>query len=104
MSTFTDRLNKLMAERDVTAYRLASAIGISEANISRWRNKGQNPSYASAHKIAEYFHVDVEYLLGKTDKEREYDPNLDEDLVTALRSLNPQQIQRVKDFVSGLKG
>ena len=44
-------------------------IGIATGSITRWKN-GSIPSGPSLEKIANYFGVSVDYLLGKEEKEK----------------------------------
>lgn len=105
MSIFTERLREELDRQHVSANEMARRLGISRSTVSKWFNRDSMPNRGIINSIAEMLNVNPDWLLGNTaDKEREYDLQIDMDLVTALRSLNPQQIQRVKDFVSGLKG
>lgn len=105
MTTFAERLRMQMNLKGVTGAELSRKLGISKSTLSKWWNRDSIPNRGIIVGIADYLDVNPDWLTGGTDnKEREYDLQIDMDLVTALRSLNPQQIQRVKDFVSGLKG
>lgn len=45
---------------------VAVELGLKKATVTRWK-KGGNPTDANAQKIAEYFNVSVDYLLGVED-------------------------------------
>lgn len=53
--------------QNTTAYRLSKETGIKEASISRWKNSSELPSIENLVKIADYFNVSTDYLLGRTD-------------------------------------
>ena len=46
---------------------LEKAIGLAQSSIKNWRNGKSKPSLEAVSKIADYFGVSVDYLLGKTD-------------------------------------
>ena len=61
----------LCDERKVTFAEVERAIGISNGQIRRWDNV--SPKSATLQKVADYFDVSVDYLLGRTEKKRYYD-------------------------------
>ena len=58
----------LLAERGVTAYQVAKATGISTGSLSDWKNGRSSPKVEKLKKIADYFGVSVDYLLGNEEK------------------------------------
>lgn len=60
----------LLAERGVTAYQVAKATGISTGSLSDWKNGRSSPKVEKLQKIAAYFGVSVDYLLGNEEKEK----------------------------------
>lgn len=60
-------LFKLMEEKKVTQQQLSKAIGVSQGNISDWRSGRGSPNVEVLPKIANYFNVSIDYLLGRTD-------------------------------------
>ena len=49
---------------------MSRELGFSNAVFSQWKKRKQNPSAESLRKMAEYFQVSVDYLLGyETEKE-----------------------------------
>lgn len=45
----------------------AIAIGIKKSNVTYWKNGRNNPSDVTLSKIANFFGVTVEELMGETD-------------------------------------
>ena len=64
---FAERLNELLEEKDITAYRLAKDTGISNGIISAWRHSEKLPAADNLKKLADYFAVSTDYLLGRTE-------------------------------------
>jgi len=58
---------QLLQNSDVSAYKLSKETGISQALISQWKSDKQVPSYDNLLKLANYFDVSADYLLGRTD-------------------------------------
>lgn len=61
-------LFELMKKDNITQQQLSEAIGFSQGNISDWKSGRSSPSVEALVKIAEYFNVSVDYLLGYTPK------------------------------------
>lgn len=47
--------------------KVASELGLSSATTTRWKS-GAIPNGETLVRIAEYFHVSVDYLLGRSDE------------------------------------
>lgn len=59
---------RIMKERNVTAYRLSKATGISESLFSKWRETPSSKiSSGNLELIADYLDCSVDYLLGRTN-------------------------------------
>ena len=65
------RIEKMLSEKGITAYKLSKDTGISTGLISHWKKRMQNPSSEKLQKIADYFGVSVDYLLGATNAREE---------------------------------
>ena len=63
MSTI-DKIQSLMALQRISAYQLERQIGLSNASIQAWRNNRSKPSAEALAKIATFFDVPVDYLMG----------------------------------------
>lgn len=65
--TFSERLTILMKDRKVTAKELSEKLEIGKNQFKYWADKGNTPSGETVSKLADYFDVSVDYLIGKTD-------------------------------------
>lgn len=63
---FYSRLLALCKEHGINITNLISELGFSAGNLSRWK-KGGEPRGNTLSKLADYFHVSTDYLLGRTD-------------------------------------
>lgn len=64
---FGERLKELRIERGLGQNALAHALGLSNASISYWETGKQEPTASAIFKLAFFFDVDSDYLLGLTD-------------------------------------
>lgn len=63
-----DRILELLEQKGVSGSKMSRDLGFSNAVFYQWKNRQQNPSADKVAKMADYFGVSVDYLLGKTDK------------------------------------
>lgn len=64
---FFDRLKQLCDDRGISVYRACTDIGLNRSAVAKWKNGGQ-PNGSTAAKLADYFNVTTDYLLGKDEK------------------------------------
>lgn len=75
MANFTERLRQLRDESGKTQSQIAKELGLTPQAFSYFVN-GREPNYETLGKIADYFQVSVDYLLGRSDV-KTADPNLE---------------------------
>ncbi len=68
MSDFKDRLKQLRNEKDIFQKDLAKIIGVSSGAIAMYETGKRTPDKDILDKLATYFEVSVDYLLGRTDE------------------------------------
>jgi len=66
-------LEQLLKERGITAYRLAQETGVTTATLTGWKQGKYTPKQDKLQKIADYFGVTIDYLMGNV-KEEVLDP------------------------------
>jgi transcriptional regulator with XRE-family HTH domain len=62
MTRFADNLRVLMARRKVSQFKLASELGVTQAQISNYLTRKAYPRQRTLNKIALYFGVSVDTL------------------------------------------
>ena len=62
-----ENLRKLRTEAGVTQKQLADAISVSQQSINKYENHNIEPDIATLSRIADFFHVSIDYLVGRTD-------------------------------------
>lgn len=61
--TIVDRIRELCVSRGMTLTGLETELGIGRGIIKRWEKS--SPNMDNIQKVADYFHVSVDYLLGR---------------------------------------
>ena len=64
MNMFKERLRELRIEKNLSRKQLALDLFVSERLISYWENGERECSFDMLVKIANYFGVSTDYLLG----------------------------------------
>lgn len=67
MANFIERLQQLKANRNLLQKDIAKAAGISLRTYQRYESGERVPDTEVLMKIADYFDVSTDYLLGRSD-------------------------------------
>lgn len=67
MKIFAERLLELRKEKAVSQAKLAKELQVSYAVVCYWETNRSEPTAPNLVKIADYFDVSVDYLLGRID-------------------------------------
>ncbi|OHW61686.1 HTH-type transcriptional regulator ImmR [Andreesenia angusta] len=67
MTSFEQRFKELRQERNLTQKKLAEKFFLNKSSISRYEQGKQVPELELLEKIADFFNVSLDYLLGRTD-------------------------------------
>ena len=65
---FAERLKSLRDERNLSLRALAEELGVSYQAINYYENLQRDPSIWVVKKIADYFNVKIDWLIGNTDE------------------------------------
>lgn len=61
------RLKELRKKKGVSQLRMATDLNTTQNTISRYETGEREPGVAELIKIADYFNVSVDYLIGRTE-------------------------------------
>ena len=64
---YGERIARLREENGLTQEELSLKIGISRAALSHYEKNRRQPDYDIIRKLADFFGVSVDYVLGHTD-------------------------------------
>lgn len=128
---FAQRLRELRRERGLTQIQLAQKLNVSNGTVGMWETGKREPDFETITRLATFFHVSTDYLLGHVnnpffhlDNERilreinsngdgdeqekkptpvfEDGPALNTRLVERLIQLSPEEQEKVEAFVQGM--
>ena len=67
METFTNKLKSLRKEKGVTQKQVAQGLEMKEEQYRIYENGRSLPGFENLIKLANYFNVSLDYLVGRTD-------------------------------------
>lgn len=67
MTRFFEQYSRLCKERGMSANGAAKEIGLPSSSVTYWK-RGSLPQKKTLERVAEYFGVSTDYLLGYTDE------------------------------------
>lgn len=67
MSVFATRLRELRTEHNLSMKQLAQGINTTDGAVSNWENEVNEPKISYLIRLARFFNVSADYLLGLKD-------------------------------------
>lgn len=102
-----DILKQLRNEKKITQRQLAKLLNLSPSTIAMYETAQRKPDFETLQKIANFFDVSTDYLLGRTNirnlykeavlQETKASYNLD------VRGLSVEDIAKVEEYIDLLK-
>ena len=100
------RLRSLREERKINQQKIAMELQISQASISKYEVGSAEPDIGTIIKIADYFNVSTDYLLGVSEVKK---PLKKSDLsdaeiahLVSYKSLSRTQREKVCAYIQGI--
>ena len=91
MSIFSNELDRLMKQSDMSNEALGELVGVNRTTVSRWRSGERSPKMAKLSEIANVFNVDARIFVGEMPKS---------DISTIYNQLNEKRQAKVYNFAS----
>ena len=91
------RIRLLRRARNMSQVELAHRLGVTKQSVSNWENDNIMPSIEMLIRIADFFHVSTDYLLGRDVQEPAAPQMLD------ITGLTPRQIEHIQFIVDDLR-
>ena len=114
---FSERLRELRQSKLLSQSQLADALNISKSAVSMYELGKREPDLDTLERIADFFNVDINYLLGKEDGSMYYlDPEAAEIaqevqqrpelkiLFDATRKVSADDLKFVVDMIDRIQG
>ena len=103
-----DRLRKLRKEKGIQIVEVAEYLGISRQGYGNYENGMREPSMTMLVKLADFYEVSTDYLLGREEQKfvedvsKMSDNELDKKLMQFFIELPENSKQGIRDFVMSL--
>lgn len=108
---FSKRLKLLRQEKRLSQIELSKVILVGNKTISDYERGVSNPDFETLQKIASFFNVSTDYLLGKTDDRLPTPTSSPKDQLQGIKlalynqteELTEEQMEDVLKFVEFIK-
>lgn len=103
-----NNLETIMKDKNISDTKLGAELYLSDSSIQGYRYNTKHPSLVSLIKLADYFDVNVDYLLDRTnistkvDELVKYDSEEYNSLVTKYNKLSKEDKANVIGYINGL--
>lgn len=102
MANFQQRLKELRTEKEMTQEEFANTLFLNKSSISRYEKGTQMPEAEMLERIADFFDVSVDYLLGRTSNRKNNDIKIALNAIST-EGLDDDDIEMIKGLVEKLK-
>ena len=105
MGSLGPRLKELRTAKGIIQGDLGEIVGVKTSEISGYEIGTRNPSYDVLIRIADYFEVTTDYLIGRGEKQmtnKEYSPPLDEGIKHEVEILAEGGIETYESCEGGI--
>ena len=89
MSIFSNELDRLMKQSDMSNEALGELVGVNRTTVSRWRSGERSPKMTKLSEIANVFNVDARIFVGEMPVS---------DITTVYNQLVPPRQEKVYNF------
>lgn len=98
------RLKELRNKANITQKELAESINTSQQNIAFYEKGERKPKHDMVEKLANFFNVSTDYLLGQTDipnstLEADIDTAIDNSVAYDGKPITDNDREIIKDFL-----
>lgn len=99
---FYDVYAALCKNKGISLSRAADEIGLSNSTVTKWKKTGATPSGETLAKVAAYFGVSVDDLIGEVQPETEMKDHLTEDDIDDIMASMRVKAERNKRKGTGV--
>lgn len=100
-----NRLRELRKEKGLTQVELAKILNVSDRSVGFYETGERDPDTDTLKKLADYFDVAIDYLLGRSDIRNQKDSNFEAKAYHNIDTsgLPDEDIKKVEEYVELLK-
>ncbi len=70
MASYNERLKELRSIKKISQQELSDRLGFNRATYARYETGDTQPDFDTLKKLADFFDVSTDYILGRSDKPR----------------------------------
>ncbi len=99
------RIKKLREKNNLKQLELSKILNISNTTLSQYEAGNRTPNDEIKEKVADYFNVSVDYLLGRTEKcnSEAEDIKKDKHYKLDLSNLPEEAVKQIEDYIEFVK-
>lgn len=95
-----ERLIKLRKSRKLTQQQIADKLHLSRGTYAQYEIDRRVPEYATLEKMADFFEVSIDYLVGREIKEENTKlSEIDRRILEGVQSLPEEKKEEVMNFI-----
>ncbi len=93
---FAERLRHLRRSKEMNQVQLARGLGVRKQSVSNWENDNIMPSVEMLERVADFFEVTTDYLLGR-------DEEAGEGLAVDVTGLSRREVDHIRQLIEDLR-
>ena len=97
-----ERLKALRKSKGLSMKELGRLFGLSESTISLYESGKRQPDNETILKIADFFDVSVDYLLGREEKETPSYTEEERKLFSLIEQLTDVEVEEMSNYLDYL--
>ena len=97
---FGNNLKTLRKEKNITQLELANILGVTTRTIQNYESCKREPNIETLEKLSNYFEVQIDYLIGKSNFKRFNSEIIKDDLLKVLESIEKLDKDKSKLIVN----
>ena len=94
-------LKQLRKENKKTQQQVATYLNVSQVAYSKYENGKAEPSFDVLSKLADYFNVSIDTLIGRKSEKRLSEKQ--NQLLQLLQQLDSDEMEKIIDYASLIK-
>ncbi len=103
MADFAAILKTLRSGHALSQQELANYLGISKSSVSMYEQGRREPDFDVLGRIADFFQVDMDYLLGRSKRESEEFPPITIAAHLDTSDLTQAELDDVADYIEFIR-
>ena len=93
------KLKELRERKGISQAELASVLDVAQQTVASWERENSSPNYNILLKIATFFHVSTDELLGRDEPPKK---SMVGGLIEMIAALSPSKQEQAKSYIAFL--